>query len=60
MGAKACAAGVPQTALMPVVTRCYGSGLLNFAAHSPDIASATENAVLRAAAPAGSAGASGA
>jgi len=27
---------VPQTALMPVVNRCYSPGLLNFAAHPPE------------------------
>ena len=27
---------VPQTALTPVVTRCYSVGLLNFAAHPPE------------------------
>ena len=39
---------VPQTALILVVTRRYCSGLLNFAAHSPDDSNETEDPVLRA------------
>src|SRR5258707_14822968 len=34
--AQARAGAVPQTAVTPAVTRRYSSGLLNFAAHSPE------------------------
>jgi hypothetical protein len=41
---------VPQTAVIPIVTRHYTSGLLNFATNSPEdsLASTTEDTVLRA------------
>ncbi len=40
---------VPQTAVIPIVTRYYSSVLLNFATHSPEDsqANATESTVLR-------------
>ena len=38
---------VSQTAVILAVTRHYSSTLLNFAAHSPEDANATENTVLR-------------
>jgi hypothetical protein len=48
--ARKSAGTVPQTAVIPFVTRHYTSGLLNFATHSPEDsqAKATENTVLRA------------
>jgi hypothetical protein len=41
---------VPQTAVMPIVTRHYTSGLLNFATNPPEdsLANTTEDTVLRA------------
>jgi len=38
----------PATAVILAVTRQYSSTVLNFAAHSPEDANATENAILRA------------
>jgi hypothetical protein len=39
---------VSQTVVILAVTRHHSSTLLNFAAHSPEDANATENTVLRA------------
>jgi hypothetical protein len=38
---------IPQTALLPIVTRRYSFGRRVFAAYSPEITSATEDPVLR-------------
>jgi hypothetical protein len=44
---RAACGAVPQTAVIPIVTRRYSSVLLNFAAHSPEDSQANATGYMR-------------